>query len=90
MSTNLMLPPAPPQQLSNGSACRIKADPQSQQQQQQQQHQQQHQGVEEVNDGVNLNDESMMALSQSVDSIHTVGTAAGSDALDVSSGFDKK
>ncbi|KAH9279486.1 Protein couch potato [Echinococcus granulosus] len=78
MSTNLMLPPAPPQQLSNGSTCRIKADPQSQQQQQHQQHQ----VVEEANDGVNLNDESMMVLSQSVDSIHTVGTAAGSDALD--------
>ncbi|VDM18298.1 unnamed protein product [Hydatigera taeniaeformis] len=81
MSTNLMLPPAPPQQLNNGSTCRIKVDPQSQQQQQPQQ-QQHHQGVEETNEAVNLNDESMMALSQSVDSIHTVGTAAGSDALD--------
>ncbi len=35
----------------------------------------------------NLTEESMMALSQSIDSIHTMGTTGGSDGLDVSCCF---
>ena len=80
MSSNSMLPPSASQQhLNNGSTpCRMKSDSQSQQQLTTE---------DGVNKGPNLNDESMMVLSQSVDSIHTVGTNAGSDALDVSLPF---
>ncbi|KAM7534266.1 hypothetical protein Aperf_G00000104781 [Anoplocephala perfoliata] len=73
MSASSMLPPAPLQQqtqhLTNGSSSngRVKGDVH---------------GVNDSSDPANLNDDSMMVLSQSVDSLHTVGTAAGSDTLD--------
>lgn len=76
MSASSMLPPAPLQQqaqhLTNGSSSngRAKSDVH---------------GVNDSSDPANLNDDSMMVLSQSVDSLHTVGTASGSEALDVSS-----
>ncbi|KAM3188252.1 hypothetical protein ACTXT7_000651 [Hymenolepis weldensis] len=71
MSSSSMLPPAPPapsqsQHLSNGSSSNSRVN----------------NDVEDSNSTVNLNDDSMMVLSQSVDALHTVGTAPGSDALD--------
>ncbi|VUZ39704.1 unnamed protein product, partial [Hymenolepis diminuta] len=71
MSSSSMLPPAPPapsqsQHLSNGSSSNSRVN----------------NDVDDSNGTVNLNDDSMMVLSQSVDALHTVGTAPGSDALD--------
>lgn len=71
MSSSSMLPPAPPaasqsQHLSNGSNSNSRVA----------------NDVDDSSCAANLNEDSMMVLSQSVDSLHTVGTASGSDALD--------
>lgn len=73
MSTSSMLPPAAPVQSSQSHLSNGTNS--------------NSRDVEDTNGSPNLNEDSMMVLSQSVDSLHTVGTTSGSDGLDVSPCF---